>query len=75
MRRRDARKRDDEGILPCPWCGVVPIVRRYSLFKTGEIRYGIWCNNGNEKSCPMIAVETVPFKTKQEAIEAWNRRQ
>ena len=65
---------DDYKILPCPWCGKVPKLQRYSLIKTREMRYGVWCNNGNESQCPMIAVETIPFKTKQEAVEAWNRR-
>jgi hypothetical protein len=65
---------DDGAILPCPWCGKVPIVRRYAVFKTGEIRFGIWCNNGNPSECPMTTVETLPFETRRGAIDAWNRR-
>ena len=61
-------------LLPCPWCGKKPKVHRYSLIGTGEVRYGVWCNNGNESQCPMVAVETIPFKTQKEAVDAWNRR-
>jgi len=71
---RARKKREDDGLLPCPWCGKVPKVQRYALFKTREMRYGVWCNNGNEESCPMIAIETNPFKTREEAIAAWNKR-
>lgn len=68
------RREPDPELLPCPWCGRVPKMRRYALAKTGEVRYGVWCNNGIEEQCPMIAVETMPFKTKREAAEAWNKR-
>lgn len=67
-------KKKDDGLLPCPWCGKVPIVRRYALFKTGEIRYGVWCNNGNGEECPLIALETLPFERREDAIAAWNKR-
>ena len=61
-------------LLPCPWCGKVPKLQTYSLLKTRERRYGVWCDNGNDERCPMLAIETLPFKTKQEAVDAWNKR-
>lgn len=64
----------DDGLLPCPWCGKVPKVHRYALFKTREMRYGVWCHNGNPDACPMTAIETLPFATREEAISAWNKR-
>ena len=63
-----------EKLLPCPWCGKIPKVQRYSMIKTGEMRYGVWCGNGNPNQCPMTSVETLPYKTREEAIAAWNKR-
>ena len=64
----------DDGLLPCPWCGRVPRVHMYTVAKTKERRFGVWCDNGREHECPMLALETLPFKTRQEAIDAWNKR-
>ena len=61
-------------LRPCPWCGKVPKMQRYSVGKTRELRYGVWCDNGNERQCPMLAIETMPCKTREEAAAAWNKR-
>ena len=65
---------EDEVLLPCPWCGKVPKVQTYAIIKTKERRFGVWCDNGNGEKCPMLAIETLPFETRNEAIAAWNKR-
>ena len=61
-------------LKPCPFCGKVPKLQRYQVIKTRKMAYGVWCSNANEGSCPMLAVETLPFEHKQDAIDAWNKR-
>lgn len=72
--RRKPKTENQHGLLGCPFCGRVPEVHRYAMHPTGEIRYGIWCSNGRQDQCPMEAVETLPFETREEAIAAWNTR-
>ena len=64
----------DEKLEPCPWCGKIPRVHTYALLSTRERRFGVWCDNGNAGACPMTAVETLPFETREEAESAWNMR-
>ncbi len=51
-------------LLPCPWCGKDAELDRAS--------YGHRVRCANAK-CPVNAF-TLTFRTKEEAIEAWNRR-
>ncbi len=55
-------------ILPCPFCG-----SSASLIKLPQYEFigGIKCDN--QKECPIVYLSN-PFDSKQEAIDAWNKR-
>ena len=61
---------DEEKLLPCPFCGSEDDVKVFSRISSGYKLYGIRCEN---RYC-LVNAETVTFKTKDKAIEAWNRR-
>lgn len=58
------------GILGCPWCGEQPIInfKSYPPFREWSNDYSILCD---EIDC-FSPIKF--FKTKQEAIDAWNKR-
>lgn len=53
-------------IKPCPFCGVVP-----ELKKDEDGRYDIQCEN---PECKLQVFLDRFYSVKREAIEAWNRR-
>ena len=57
-------------LIPCPFCGEIPIILIYTTFGKPD-RYYIkhYCDNDTGTK-----VETVNFKTKKELIAAWNKR-
>ncbi len=64
------------GIKPCPFCGEYPMFwdeydeRFVSFTDRDDCRYYIECVNVGCACNPC----TILFKTKEEAIEAWNKR-
>lgn len=52
---------DTEKLLPCPFCGSKAVIKG---------KYAIHCKN---TSCIIGAVAMI-YRTKELAIEAWNRR-
>jgi Restriction alleviation protein Lar len=67
---KDMRAKEEEkepAILPCPWCNNAPEVA-YSIY---EETYTIQCRHFDCIACPQLHAE---LYTKQEAIDAWNKR-
>ena len=56
-------------LKPCPFCG--------SSNVTLEVEYGSDCGygfGGHTVICNNCGVQTIYYETKEEAIEAWNKR-
>jgi hypothetical protein len=51
----------------CPFCGEAPEIRSEDWYGYG------WCVECCNKKC-MVQVHTIGYKTKQGAINTWNRR-
>lgn len=56
-----------EELKPCPFCGTIPKVIEDISFHD----YFVSCYN---KKCPLDAVYTDDYKSKKQAIKAWNTR-
>jgi hypothetical protein len=71
-------RKDDMELKPCPWCDAIPILR--VTFGRGFCI--LFTNNSHAYDCPMnynfdtdrIYFRTKFYKTKREAIKAWNDR-
>lgn len=61
--------------LPCPFCGgkalLKHMISRHILIKMDVIEYYV---SHDSADCPVGCIETGLYDTKQEAIEAWNKR-
>ena len=55
---------DENGLLPCPFCGGKAIVAEHDLLYTRFIA-----------NCESCEAESSVFLKREEAIEAWNRRE
>lgn len=58
---------NDDGLLPCPFCGEYPENDTKDYCQFGFVVRHVCKNN-------KTAMGTSNYKTKQEAIDAWNRR-
>ena len=54
-----------DGILPCPFCGEYPIVKRHDSH---------WDNEGVKFYIQHVHYPALLYATTQQAIDAWNRR-
>lgn len=63
-----AKSEMDIKLLPCPFCGDTYILPRYNR------KYGKWKIGCNSLGCICLHTEGKLFDTKDEAINAWNRR-
>ena len=60
-------------LKPCPFCGRKPSkVREHYVSGTALIYYSVECKAKLTKC--FVKPQTIYCKTKEEAIEAWNRR-
>lgn len=59
---------NNNGLNPCPSCGGKAKVSKFG----SKSAYGVWYN-ANCSKCG-VAQTGVSRKTRQEAVEAWNRR-
>jgi Lar family restriction alleviation protein len=60
-------------LKPCPFCGSKPSkVRQHIVGGLAVAYYTVECEAGNSKC--FIKPKTKFFRSKEEAIEAWNRR-
>ena len=60
---------DDEEVLPCPWGGK-PMVFNFEAGDWQLICWGEKCG----KDCPFLIMHTRFYKTKEELLRVWNRR-
>ena len=63
--------REKAMMKPCPFCGVVPWGIQHHAPEWEPVQYYINCENNK---CPVEDVRSGWFKSKEEAVEAWNRR-
>jgi hypothetical protein len=64
-----------EELKPCPFCGYEPLVSSYEYHLPSGAVYGTqWKVECMDDNCPAQPVVDWHYFTREEAVDAWNRR-